>query len=98
MAVSYDDAIATLEAMFPKWDKGTLGDHFTFVYRILHPYWLQRLQEQFYETTTCPRFYLNFFSSFLDLDVLLQQNDNHIERTIDVIFAIDEDSEPVVPG
>jgi hypothetical protein len=25
MSVSYEDAIATLESMFPKWDKGTLG-------------------------------------------------------------------------
>lgn len=37
-------------------------------------------------------------SSYFVTDVLLQQNDNHIERTIDVIFTIDEDSEPVVPG
>jgi hypothetical protein len=33
------------------------------------------------------------FPLFRNLDVLLQQNDNHIERTIDVIFAIDEDNE-----
>jgi hypothetical protein len=25
MAVQYEDAIATLEAMFPEWDKDTLG-------------------------------------------------------------------------
>lgn len=25
MSVSYEDAIDTLESMFPKWDKGTLG-------------------------------------------------------------------------
>jgi hypothetical protein len=25
MSVSYEDAISTLESMFPKWDKGTLG-------------------------------------------------------------------------
>jgi hypothetical protein len=30
MAVSYDDAIATLQAMFPKWDKETLGNPFVF--------------------------------------------------------------------
>ena len=28
MSVSYEDAVATLESMFPKWDKGTLGDFF----------------------------------------------------------------------
>ena len=25
MSVTYEDAITTLESMFPKWDKGTLG-------------------------------------------------------------------------
>lgn len=27
MSVSYEDAIATLQSMFPEWDKGTLGTY-----------------------------------------------------------------------
>ena len=35
MSVTYEDAIATLVAMFPEWDKGTLGIYFCLSSSIL---------------------------------------------------------------
>ena len=35
MSVTYEDAIATLVAMFPEWDKGTLGIYISLLFSIL---------------------------------------------------------------